>query len=94
MKAVRVAANAKGKSISGSALRGSPADTPRPTPGQSPRAAHTSAFTLPTRMAVCVCVCAHTSVQFRRFEGGGHAGTYQIFSPSIVCFLLSVSQLS
>lgn len=31
MKAVRVAANAKGKSISGSALRGSPADTPRPT---------------------------------------------------------------
>lgn len=31
MKAVRVAANAKGKSISGSALRGSPAATPRPT---------------------------------------------------------------
>lgn len=31
MKAVRVAANAKGKSISGSALRGSLADTPRAT---------------------------------------------------------------
>lgn len=31
MKAVRVAANAKGKSISGSVLKGSPADTPRPT---------------------------------------------------------------
>lgn len=31
MKAVRVAINAKGRSISGSAPRGSPADTPRPT---------------------------------------------------------------
>lgn len=31
MKAVRVAINAKGRSISGSAARGSPADTPRPT---------------------------------------------------------------
>lgn len=31
MKVVMVAANAKGRSISGSAPRGSPADTPSPT---------------------------------------------------------------
>lgn len=31
MKAVRVAAKAKGRSISGSAPRGSPADTAKPT---------------------------------------------------------------
>lgn len=64
-----------------------------PRQGQSPRAAPYVCI-YPAHAHGCVCVCTHTGVQFRRFEGSGHAGIYQSFSPSIVCFLLSVSQFS